>query len=296
MTRRRSQGFTLIELLVVIAIIAILAAILFPVFAQAKTAAKKASDISNLKQLMTAGLIYANDADDYLPGTRQYEPYVFAARILPYTKNRQIFKNPASSNPQGTTQKKQQDNGFGEYMTAPDNACVGLGVSAVGGGKKYYNDIYPPLDYAVNESIFGYQKGCAGDPNGYIHFGPNASSGNAGGAGGENGPGIINVGGGSVNFTNISKVVLWIDFPIHGRHWPGNQPGLGGFWGSNFKGYFAEGSNVGHMDGHAAHYKNSKLMANTDDGTDPANAWSGAANAGQDYRWWGTNFANQANQ
>ena len=47
MTRSRdrndsSSGFTLIELLVVIAIIAILAAILFPVFAQAKAAAKTA--------------------------------------------------------------------------------------------------------------------------------------------------------------------------------------------------------------------------------------------------------------
>ena len=39
--RSRVRGFTLIELLVVIAIIAILAAILFPVFAQAKNAAKK---------------------------------------------------------------------------------------------------------------------------------------------------------------------------------------------------------------------------------------------------------------
>ena len=36
-----ARAFTLIELLVVIAIIAILAAILFPVFAQAKAAAKK---------------------------------------------------------------------------------------------------------------------------------------------------------------------------------------------------------------------------------------------------------------
>lgn len=38
--KRRPNGFTLIELLVVIAIIAILAAILFPVFARAKDAAK----------------------------------------------------------------------------------------------------------------------------------------------------------------------------------------------------------------------------------------------------------------
>ncbi|MBS1708658.1 MAG: prepilin-type N-terminal cleavage/methylation domain-containing protein [Armatimonadetes bacterium] len=61
------KAFTLIELLVVIAIIAILAAILFPVFAQAKTAAKKATAISNLKQMGTAFNIYTADNDDTLP-------------------------------------------------------------------------------------------------------------------------------------------------------------------------------------------------------------------------------------
>jgi prepilin-type N-terminal cleavage/methylation domain-containing protein/prepilin-type processing-associated H-X9-DG protein len=58
------SGFTLIELLVVIAIIAILAAILFPVFAQAKEAAKKTACLSNLKQLTLGELMYANDYDD----------------------------------------------------------------------------------------------------------------------------------------------------------------------------------------------------------------------------------------
>jgi len=58
------RAFTLIELLVVIAIIAILAAILFPVFAQAKEAAKKTQCISNQKQLGLAFLMYANDFDD----------------------------------------------------------------------------------------------------------------------------------------------------------------------------------------------------------------------------------------
>jgi prepilin-type N-terminal cleavage/methylation domain-containing protein len=63
----RARAFTLIELLVVIAIIAILAAILFPVFAQAKVAAKKAVSISNQKQLGLSLIMYANDYDDMYP-------------------------------------------------------------------------------------------------------------------------------------------------------------------------------------------------------------------------------------
>lgn len=62
-----AKAFTLIELLVVIAIIAVLAAILFPVFAQAKEAAKKTSCLSNLKQQGTATILYAGDADDMPP-------------------------------------------------------------------------------------------------------------------------------------------------------------------------------------------------------------------------------------
>jgi prepilin-type N-terminal cleavage/methylation domain-containing protein len=64
---RRSRAFTLIELLVVIAIIAILAAILFPVFAQAKEAAKKTAALSNVKQMSQGFAIYLADSDDYFP-------------------------------------------------------------------------------------------------------------------------------------------------------------------------------------------------------------------------------------
>ncbi|RYG23059.1 prepilin-type N-terminal cleavage/methylation domain-containing protein [bacterium] len=74
MNNVRSRAFTLIELLVVIAIIAILAAILFPVFAQAKLAAKKTADLSNLKQIGTATMMYSADADDMFPRGHYNDP------------------------------------------------------------------------------------------------------------------------------------------------------------------------------------------------------------------------------
>src|SRR5688572_16118008 len=99
----KSKGFTLIELLVVIAIIAILAAILFPVFAQAKNAAKKTSDLSNLKQLGTAEALYLGDYDDVYHSPAHYDSPTPAGpqttlwylMIKPYTKNVQMFLSPA---------------------------------------------------------------------------------------------------------------------------------------------------------------------------------------------------------
>lgn len=63
------SGFSLIELLVVIAIIAVLAAILLPVFIQARSKARQSVAISNLKQIGTAMLLYAQDYDECLPMT-----------------------------------------------------------------------------------------------------------------------------------------------------------------------------------------------------------------------------------
>jgi len=80
------KAFTLIELLVVIAIIAILAAILFPVFAQAKLAAKKTSSLSNTKQLAIAMNMYCTDYDD----TTEKQPSTaldWWGPLLPYFKS-----------------------------------------------------------------------------------------------------------------------------------------------------------------------------------------------------------------
>jgi prepilin-type N-terminal cleavage/methylation domain-containing protein/prepilin-type processing-associated H-X9-DG protein len=96
--RGNNRAFTLIELLVVIAIIAILAAILFPVFAQARTKARQASDLSNLKQMSLATLMYVQDYDEVMPSAGINDSlgryYTWHVSILPYTKNNQIYKSP----------------------------------------------------------------------------------------------------------------------------------------------------------------------------------------------------------
>ncbi len=143
----RNRAFTLIELLVVIAIIAILAAILFPVFAQAKVAAKKASDLSNLKQVTLGLLMYSGDQDDHFPvySFGQDSPrgaflqsYIWSSErcIGPYLKNTQILKSPDEKYSFGDT---------GDYPT--DRA-------------KWENISYMPN--SVNPSVDSYFPGYTG--------------------------------------------------------------------------------------------------------------------------------------
>lgn len=98
---QRKRAFTLIELLVVIAIIAILAAILFPVFAQAKLAAKKTVSTSGLKQFGLASKMYEADNDDYVTQSQFCTTYQNGDTLLtwentlyPYIKNGENVVDP----------------------------------------------------------------------------------------------------------------------------------------------------------------------------------------------------------
>lgn len=96
---KRNAAFTLIELLVVIAIIAILAAILFPVFAQAKAAAKGAVSTSNTKQIGMGLQIYLGDHDDIMPllnGLNDSGRTNWKHSVHPYVKNTDIFTDPVN--------------------------------------------------------------------------------------------------------------------------------------------------------------------------------------------------------
>jgi len=116
---KQRNAFTLIELLVVIAIIAILAAILFPVFAQAKVAAKKTVALSSAKQIGLALAMYASDADDMaVPCAIYNEPGInnpgsavetngsfyyhlkpFDMLMMPYIKSAEFWAVPSDTRP-----------------------------------------------------------------------------------------------------------------------------------------------------------------------------------------------------
>jgi prepilin-type N-terminal cleavage/methylation domain-containing protein/prepilin-type processing-associated H-X9-DG protein len=79
MARRR--GFTLIELLVVIAIIGILAAMLFPVFARAREAARKIQCLANVKNIAMAIQMYLVDWDRFPPREHRQEIIEFYMEV-----------------------------------------------------------------------------------------------------------------------------------------------------------------------------------------------------------------------
>jgi prepilin-type N-terminal cleavage/methylation domain-containing protein/prepilin-type processing-associated H-X9-DG protein len=83
MEMRNRRGFTLIELLVVIAIIAVLAAILFPIFAKARNAARKSGCQSNLVQIGKAIKMYASDNDDTYPTNRDHTAWTATPPAAP---------------------------------------------------------------------------------------------------------------------------------------------------------------------------------------------------------------------
>lgn len=144
----RNRAFTLIELLVVIAIIAILAAILFPVFAQAKAAAKKTSSLSNIKQGSLGIIMYSSDSDDMVPivsescagNCGQYVNFGGAGfipwtqKVYPYTKNVDI-----NIDPQAPTNVKASaafnpltSNTFGAMYGINPYLIQSVGVTVVG--------------------------------------------------------------------------------------------------------------------------------------------------------------------
>lgn len=128
------RAFTLIELLVVIAIVAILAAILFPVFARAREAARKATCTQNLKQFGMAWELYRSDSDDRLPDRRDLKA---SLGYRPWTHW------PASDPRSGWILELLRPYLREANLSCPSAASMFRGVNAVeqitpAGGRTYY--------------------------------------------------------------------------------------------------------------------------------------------------------------
>ncbi len=154
------KAFTLIELLVVIAIIAILAAILFPVFAQAKLAAKKAADLSNAKQIGIGLQLYLADADDtFMPSNQRVgdnaQEVHWSWLMLPYVKNEGVFVSPGdpiSGWAPGCYNASNNNRGFG-IPAVQENGCVQQGYPA-----GVYTLQVGRISYVANQAIIGRKR------------------------------------------------------------------------------------------------------------------------------------------
>lgn len=168
------RAFTLIELLVVIAIIAILAAILFPVFAQAREAARKTQCISNLKQISSAVLMYSQDYDEILPQTGWQGPctnpatlaagdqyfsgtFAFPMACAPYIKNWKIFDCP--SDPDKGGWGKQGSYCFEAQLLAVNMPGATPGIKDVPNGMTRVFPLSYAGNYFLNKVYFGRGNG-----------------------------------------------------------------------------------------------------------------------------------------
>lgn len=157
MTRNGLRGFTLIELLVVIAIIAILAAILFPVFAQAKEAAKNTACLSNARQIGVATKLYLQDYDDTMPIFYAYATTTphkgIELELLPYSKNKDLFHSPVDNGSPFTSRTTGKNTYYAAYGSSYRfTHCLFSTIS----GESTQND--NPYDFTniVNEGSIEY--------------------------------------------------------------------------------------------------------------------------------------------
>ncbi len=124
------KRFTLIELLVVIAIIAILASMLLPALNKSKSAAKKASCTSNLRQVATLFASYDADYNGYWPAptvsgwtsTWLVTLWNLSSNYKPISKggfNSSVFKCPEFGELDATNYWKMS--GYGMNLCLPPN-------------------------------------------------------------------------------------------------------------------------------------------------------------------------------
>lgn len=114
----RRRGFSLVELLVVIGIIAVLMGLLFPVFISVRRSARKATCVSNLRQLTAAARMYADDYDRTLvPARAGGSPtslgYTWCRLLQSYIKDDKVIICPEDGQPQQAAKSDDLPHSYG---------------------------------------------------------------------------------------------------------------------------------------------------------------------------------------
>lgn len=259
------KAFTLIELLVVIAIIAILAAILFPVFAQAKMAAKKTACLSNTKQLALAAIMYGADYDDYLPlsisgsyfgdqgpqldSILPNHAVTWVFLLQPYLKSLGVMADPGFGDSQGIwgngpnawygNQSVFPQFGYNYMFLGPWNDCdTGLGRSFTAGVHPAQTVMFTTSQAYAQTPVEGWYA--ANPPGAWPIIAP---------------------------APNACVWYFQIDEPWTGNWSANNPPSIGKVTSSVRTVTYNNGSNVAWVDGHAKYTKEAELAAGTDFGT-----------------------------
>ena len=132
-----ARGFTLVELLVVIAVIVVLAATLLPVYETATNRAEGAVCLSNLKSLVTAAHLYADDHDGFCvparsgggpPGTHGI---CWDTLLQPYLRSTRVLLCPSDPTPTAATAS----------VSFPHSYGINYDIALIGG----YNGAALPL-------------------------------------------------------------------------------------------------------------------------------------------------------
>lgn len=265
------RAFTLIELLVVIAIIAILAAILFPVFAQAKAAAKRVVDMSNTKEITLGLHMYSGDSDDSAPPMWQVQDWgnsrdamvFWKDCLLPYIKNGGRYPKPG-----GGAYTSKGEGGIFQSPLASDYAWSGTDLPAgvVGDASSRF-----PRSYVVNNSAGENEHMGSTESDGSVHwyteratFWPKV----------EPTDGVVKNQGGSGQITSLDRPAETIAFTTYRKPWPNVKPveivwectaqgqGWGGTGMSCTPGTGNGAINYGFMDGHAKNVKVAQAVSN----------------------------------
>ena len=172
MKRCNPKAFTLVELLVVIGIIALLISVLLPALNKARQAAYTTQCLSNVRQLATASIIFANERRGYMQTVSSDAPGNSAVRFQDPERRKWIYRSdnnllmdvysallPYLGAKSGATFQNEAE-GKSKVFRCPADKWLDIGNREGENGYRIYNNVtnlpggpYFPISYGSNADV-----------------------------------------------------------------------------------------------------------------------------------------------